>query len=128
MLDEQRIGKDYTLTFPFELELVGNNRGVGDLVKVQENRFDYLRTTKPGESVQLFLEGFGPHADDYRIQIENKKTGAGVRISSDQAMSDLAFWSIHTTLCPEPYINVDVDPGKEAKWTIKYQFYLMGDL
>jgi hypothetical protein len=71
----------------------------------------------------LFLEGFNDHVDDYDIQIENSKTGAGVRIKSDQPLSDLAFWSIHTTLCPEPYTLIHVDPGDEIKWSVTYEYY-----
>lgn len=71
-----------------------------------------------------YLEGFSDRPEDYNIQIENSITGAGVKITSDQPMSDLAFWSIHTTLCPEPYIKIAVEPGKEFTWTIKYDFYV----
>ena len=71
----------------------------------------------------LFLEGFDGHVGDYDIRIENRKTGAGVRITSDRPLSELAFWSIHTTLCPEPYTLVHVEPGEEIKWSISYEFY-----
>jgi hypothetical protein len=33
--------------------------------------------------------------------------------------------SIRTTLCPEPYIRMRVEPGREAKWRIDYQFYTL---
>jgi hypothetical protein len=123
MIDDQRIGPDYSVTFPFDLSLKGNNRGLGDLAEIQDNKIRYLRAVDPGESVMLFLEGFNDHVDDYDIQIENSKTGAGVRIKSDQPLSDLAFWSIHTTLCPEPYTLIHVDPGDEIKWSVTYEYY-----
>jgi hypothetical protein len=33
------------------------------------------------------------------------------------------FWTAHLTTCPEPYIDVSVEPGKESSWRITYQFY-----
>jgi hypothetical protein len=37
----------------------------------------------------------------------------------------LAFWACHTTLCPEPYIKIKVEPGKEFTWSIRYEFYTL---
>jgi hypothetical protein len=71
----------------------------------------------------LRLLGFGNSAGDYDIKIENRKTGAGVRITGDRPLSDLIFWTVRTTLCPEPYITIRVNPGKETSWRISYQFY-----
>jgi hypothetical protein len=62
---------------------------------------------------------------DYDIRIENRKTSAGVRIVGDQPLSKLVFWSIRTTLCPEPYIRMRVEPGRESKWNIRYEFYTL---
>ena len=60
---------------------------------------------------------------DYDIKIENHKTGAAVRITGDQPISKFIFWSASTTVCPEPFIKIKVDPGKEFSWGIKYEFY-----
>jgi hypothetical protein len=51
------------------------------------------------------------------------KTGAGVRITSDQPLSKLVFWSAPATICPEPYITIKVNPGQEYSWKIMYEFY-----
>ncbi|WP_373496504.1 hypothetical protein [Aquiflexum sp.] len=123
ILDNQKIGPGYTVTFPFDLSLVRESRGLGSLVEIRENRINYLKDLEKGESAMLFLGGFSRHPEDYDNRIENSHSGAGVRITCDQPISDLAFWSIYTTLCPEPYIKIDVDPGKEFSWQIKYEFY-----
>ena len=46
------------------------------------------------------LTGFSNSAKDYDIKIENHKTGAGVRITSDQPISKIVFWSAPKTVCP----------------------------
>jgi len=60
--------------------------------------------------------------------VENKKTGAGVWIKGDKLVQKLSFWSISTTICPEPYIDVNVDPGGEFSWNIIYNFYTCNTL
>ena len=49
--------------------------------------------------------------------------GAGVRQRSDQRMTKLVFWSNPTTVCPEAYIDMQIEPGQEFKWRIAYEFY-----
>lgn len=48
-----------------------------------------------------------------------------MRITSDRPMSRLAFWSIRTTICPEPYIEVRVEPGGEFTWITSYELYTL---
>jgi hypothetical protein len=73
--------------------------------------------------VQTDLEGFGTSAGDYDIRVENRKTGAGVRQTGDRPMSKLHLWSIRTTVCPEAFIDLRIEPGKESSWRIAYEFY-----
>src|SRR5690554_5026482 len=51
MIDNQKVGPDYRVTFPFQLSLTRNNRGVGDLVEVEGGNIRFLRPVQPGESV-----------------------------------------------------------------------------
>ncbi|WP_031497979.1 hypothetical protein [Bryobacter aggregatus] len=91
--------------------------------KVEDSKLTYHRTLAKGESVFTELRGFGEEAKDYDFRIENHKTRAGVRVRGDQPLSKLVFWSIPTVLSPEPYIKIDVAPGKTFHWQIRYDFY-----
>jgi hypothetical protein len=87
-----------------------------------EIRGDEVRYTKElqqGETVAADLGGFGA----YDMRIENKKALAGVRITGDQPLAKLYFWSIRTVACPEPYVHVAVAPKHEMKWQITYTLY-----
>jgi hypothetical protein len=86
----------------------------------------YKRVLSKGEFFALSpLTGYGNTASDNDIRIENNKTGAGVRIIGDKPIVRFVYWSAAATLCPEPYIRIKVDPGKETSWTIRYEFYSM---
>ena len=55
--------------------------------------------------------------------MENLKSGAGVHFTSDQPLDKVNFWAINTVASAEPYIQLRIEPGKEARWTIRYEFY-----
>ena len=46
-----------------------------------------------------------------------------MRITSNRPLAKLVFWSNWKTSCPEPYIDMTVEPGKESTWEIRYEFY-----
>jgi hypothetical protein len=71
------------------------------------------------------LEGFGKGTQDHRIRVENRETGAGVRVRGDQPLCNLIFWSIRTTLCPEPHMIVSVQLGRAMNWKTGYEFYTL---
>ena len=52
------------------------------------------------ETVFTEVEGFGATARDYDFRIENRKTGAGVRMTGDRPLSKLLFWSAGTDRVP----------------------------
>jgi hypothetical protein len=70
------------------------------------------------------LQGFGPTAADYGFTIENKKTGAGVKITGDRPLSSLALWSIRSNISLEPFLAMSIEPGREFTWKYTYNYYL----
>jgi len=119
VIDGQPSGPDFTVHFPFE------PKAVDDFKKSAEIRASSSSTCGnwPRGEFVFSPAGLWKSAQDYDIRIENRKTGAGVRIQGDRPLSDLLFWSVRTTLCPEPYITLKVDPGQESSWVITYTFY-----
>lgn len=124
VIDGRPTGPEFVVRFPFELE---SARALGELAQVRGRELIYLKELQKGQSVFTELKGFGPSARDYDIRIENRKAGAGVRIVGDRPLSKVVFWSIGTTVCPEPYIDLQVKPGGQAQWRIRYEFYTLAD-
>ena len=81
------------------------------------------REFQRGESVFTELAGFGATGADYGFEMENRATGAGVRVSGDRPLTRQLFWASVKTVCPEPYIDVSVEPGRTTTWRITYAFY-----
>ena len=71
------------------------------------------------------FQGFSDSPKDYDIRIENKKVGAGMRITSDRPLSNVAYWSIKTVLAIEPFQALSIAPGAEFTWNINYEYYTL---
>ena len=91
--------------------------------KSKASGLSYLKELQKGQTASTEFQGYGKTASDYDIRVENKKSGAGVRIQGDQPITRIVYWSIRTTLCPEAYITMEVPPGKQSKWAYTYTFY-----
>jgi hypothetical protein len=122
VIDGQPTGPESVVRFPFEARAT---KSLQDLAEVRAGQLVYLKELAKGQSVFTELEGFGSTAQDYDIRLENKTAGAGVRIIGDRPIAKLVFWSIRTTFCPEPYIDLKIEPGSESAWKITYEFYTL---
>ena len=118
VLDGQPSGPDVEVRMPFKLE-ASNVRG--DAIQIGADRLNYLKPIEQANRMQL--KGFSSSASDFDIRVENKKTGAGVRVTSDRPLSDMVFWTSPKTTCPETYIHVHAERGKPMDWKISYDFY-----
>ena len=119
MIDKQPTGKGFSLTLPFEI----NKKllGAENYVEFNGNKINYLKESNDHYiKFEDLTEGKG---SIYDLKIENFNTGTGVKITGDQPISQLAFWSSPKTICPEPYIKIKVYPGQEFCWKITYEFY-----
>ena len=124
MIDEQPVDSNYVIKFPFELS--GKMKGADTIAFIDNNQIKYKRQLLKKENAYFTdLYGFGDTARDYEIIVENRASKAGVNISGNRALSRLVFWSASTTVCPEPYININVEPGRTFKWKIVYNYYII---
>jgi hypothetical protein len=120
VIDNKPTGPGAVVKFPFELKATRPFQP--ELATVKGNEIVYLKELQPGQSAFANFEG-SSEPGAYDIRVEHKPAGAGVRIVGDRPISKIVYWSIRTTLCPEAYIDLSADPGKEARWTYTYTFY-----
>lgn len=119
MLDNQPTGPGFVLHLAFApmpdapLEPGASVKG-RDIV--------YLNELQPKETVAAYLTGYGNSASDYDIRLEDTKTHVGIEQIGDVPISRFYLWSIHTTVCPEAYVHLDIAPGHTGKWAIHYHF------
>lgn len=123
MLDGQPTGPDFVVRFPFALTA---KTAPGGLAEIRGKDFVFLQELQPRQSFQTELLGFGASPADYDFRVENHRTGAAVRQTGDRPMSKINLWFPRTAICPEAFLDLRVEPGRETSWKIRYQFYEVG--
>lgn len=124
VMDNEPTGPDFVVKFPFTPE--GEMKGKEEKGAINGQQIVYNDIIQKGEYFAVSpLTGYGSTAADNDLRIENKKTKAGVRIIGDRPIVRFVYWSAAATLCPEPYVNIKVEPGETVTWSIRYEFYLL---
>jgi len=119
-IDHQTTGPNSVVKFAFP----ASGTEESPLAKINGRQVEYFRELSPRETATFGeIQGHSKSVKDYDFRIENRKTGAGVRITGDRPISKIIYWSSVKTQCPEPYIDINVEPGKTFTWTITYDFY-----
>ena len=123
MIDNQPAGPSYRVAFAFDPQAKNDLKG---LAAIRSKEIVYQRELNPGgESVFTAISGFNDTPKDNDIIVENAIAKAGVREIGNRPLSDFNFWSIRSTVCPEGYIHMRIEPGKTFTWKITYRFYTL---
>jgi len=122
VIDGQPTGPDFSVQFPFPLKATRDLRG---LAEIRGSTLGYLKEFGPTDRVQTELTGFTTSDKDHDIRIENRKSRAGVRLRGDRPLSRVIFWSAEKVLSPENYVTMEIEPGREFRWKIVYEFYTL---
>lgn len=122
VIDQEPTGPFIKTTF--SKNIMAEGRNFGELIFPKGSYLEYGRHLQKGENVYTDnVKAVDNSILPYDLKIENTKTGAGVRITSDETLEKMVFWACATTSCPEPYIRLSVAPGEEVIWQINYDFY-----
>ena len=121
-IDFQPTSPDIIVRFSEDLKIkIGNNLMY---TKKKEIRFKREFTSNENVMITNAIKEKGTNTVN-DIIVENKKTKAGVKITSESVYSQINFWASQNTYCPEPYINIEIPSQKDFKWGFTYKFYLM---
>lgn len=123
VLDRQPTGPDFMVRMPFSLKAAA--RLDPQMAEVQGREFVYRKVLEGRDTVATEIGGFGETAEDYRIEIENHKDGAGMQVRGDRPLSRLYLWSIRSVLAIEPYIDMSIEPGHSFEWQYEYDYYTL---
>ncbi len=121
VLDGQPSGPDLVMKFPFEPKPVVDKTGI---MAVRGSELVYEREMQrdKDERPSFMINGYSDNPKDYDIRVENRKTGAGVRITSDRPLARLMIWTTRSVSCPEAFISLKAEPGAEFTWRLSYEF------
>jgi len=116
---EASLGPGWRVEFPFELQTESfKDRGVS---RIEGRSLVFTGELGKGQSVFAVLKGF-QKAEDARARVVSAKSGAAVTIRLDRAPAKMVVYALNPALCPEMFVAIDLEPGKEMEWTTTYEF------
>jgi hypothetical protein len=121
VMNRQAPGPDVTFRFPYEPKPTRAPNTA--MIDVKGNEIVYTKELSGRDQAVVQFGGFGNTAGDSEMFLENKKVGAGVRVIADRPLIRSMVWSIRSVFAIEPYMAVDVEPGKEFSWKNQFEYY-----
>ncbi len=118
-IDGEMAGKNYRidLFFPAVFE-----RDLGPVAAIRDNSIIFERDVE--KALFTYIAGYGGDISHNHAVIRNLRTGAGVDIRGDFPIRGFNFYSAVNAVCPELYVDINVEPGKTQKWTRSYVFFV----
>lgn len=121
MIDAEKSGPAFQISFPYAISTENDLKG---LLEISGNDLRFLKELTDGNSVFLVLSGYSQDAADHQVTVVNRKSGAGVTFTVDKPLYRMAFWACESTLSPENFIWISVEPGETERWTSDYTFFV----
>lgn len=120
MIDGQKSGPAFTLSFPYAISTEDDLKG---LLALEDQSISFVQAVRD-TSVFINISGYGEDIADHQVTVVNQESGAGVSFSVDQPIYRMAFWTCETTLCPENFIWLSVAPQETIQWTSDYTLFV----
>lgn len=120
-IDEDPVGPDYRLEFPFPAR-PASAASLNGLADIGDGKMAFRADLKE-KRVYAELEGLTGRKSDNAVVVENRRTRAGVRIEGDVPPTEFHVWAVKTAVCPEPFIELKLGPGEEVRWSTRYTFF-----
>ncbi len=122
VLDRRPTGPDFSITLPFDVRPTSAPDPA--VAATQGRQIVYTKQLQDQDRIFFGIEGYGADVKDYDIRVENRRVGAGVRITSDRPLADLSLWSIRSVISIEPDVAIDLQPGATMDWKYIYTYYI----
>jgi len=122
-VDGDLVGPNYSFAFPDEVKAENLRGKFGELIELKDKGLRFKDKLPTVDFVMANLTGLDAKEKKHRV-FEMRHAPSGVRIEVEHSYSFAKFyvWGIKTTICPEPYMAIDLKPGEETKWSITYTF------
>jgi hypothetical protein len=120
MIDGEQSGTAFSISFPYPINTEDNPEG---FVEIMDKELNFIKDLKDDDSFFLLLNGYSEEIADHKVTVINRKSGAGVTYTIDKPLYRMAFWACLTTLCPENFIWISVEPGESDEWKSEYTLF-----
>ena len=121
-INNDLIGKNYYLHFPFELKpkLFTETVNPDEAVTIKENKVSFNLTPNK----QFFFSNLsGGKSVDAVWELTNLKAKIGIREKNSFQTKKVNLWGWKHVISPELFFDIKVEPGKSLAWTRNYELF-----
>jgi len=118
ILDEQPVGPAYQLNFPFTLKA----KRPMDAARIDGTILGFSRELKEKEALFSELEGNQANSEHNHLVVKHAGKSIALTIDGDGTLDHFNFFAVRRSVCPEPFVNVKLEPGKTMRWKTTYTF------
>lgn len=121
--DQQPIGPDYQLRFPYPLALEQMGEDFMEHMKPMLNIRDNVIQPQPVQGSAFYCRPLGyALTDQPQWELEHLPSGITMREYDDFTPCRVAVWGTPHVISAEVFVQIDVAPGQTQKWTRIYEF------
>lgn len=117
------LNSQFMIQFLFVPRVVNARDGFTDTFRVQKDQLMIVGEIGDG-SFFTEIEGYGPNAEQHGFAIHHTPTRVTMAVRGDVPLAKFLLWGNRRTICPEPYINIELKPNETKTWTLSYKFSL----
>jgi hypothetical protein len=122
LVDSDAVGPNYQIDFPFHTQPTREQALFKELIQLDGTRMGFKKELAKGESYFAELQGHSKKVSDHQFAIRHKKSGVVIKCQGDMPLYKLNVWGMRNTICPEPYVQIQLKPSEKATWSLKYEF------
>jgi hypothetical protein len=129
MIDDKTVAGNYRVTFGFPPTLqsqTASGPGWGGGTTISGKVITIKGTLSGGDFLWATFGGLSNNVSDNSAVVEETGGKAALKIQGDWAPYKYNFWASPRSVCPEPYLTVNLSPGSVLKWRDTYTPYPNG--
>jgi hypothetical protein len=84
------------------------------------SKVKFVRRLAHNEGILIQLDGLMGTANDNQVTVSNLATRASMHIKGDRPLSKYNIYVAELAVCPEPFIELKLEPGQEEAWSNEY--------
>lgn len=113
----EKVGKELELELPFTPEIEQTD----DTIFEQKNNSISFTDWPVGESAQFTaITGFNTNQCFKQMILRNKRME--IKVTGDRAISNFHLFATPKTICPEPFVMINIKDNETFTWSFRYEF------
>jgi len=118
VINRAPIGPDYEVVFPFAPE---HGFEPGGVASIDGRKLTFREPLKA--AVFDMLDGFDGTTADNQVTVRHRGSGVELRITGDRPIVRYHIFAAPGAICPEPFIDIRLEPGESMTWQHRYELY-----